>query len=85
MQIKVPGQWRSSGLGKVMSKKPAKRRHGRYLLKAASAYKWAVERRDGSSGAASPVRHVQSRAGWGCLKRARVTERDRVQNPGSGL
>ena len=59
MQIKVPGQWRSSGLGKVMSKKPAKRRHG--LLKAASAYKRAVERRDGSSGAASPVRHVYNR------------------------
>jgi hypothetical protein len=60
-RITVPGQWRSAGMGKIMSNKPAKRAHGRYLLDAATAYKKAVKRRDGSSGAASKVRHIYNR------------------------
>jgi len=61
VHIWVPGDWRSTGLGKVMSKSKHKRAHGRYLLNAAKEYKRAMRRRDGSSGAASPVRHVYNR------------------------
>jgi hypothetical protein len=61
MGIDVGGHWKSTGIGKVMSKNKRKRAHGRYLLNAASAYKKAAKRKDGSSGAASPVRHIYNR------------------------
>ena len=38
-----------------------KRAMRRYQLDAASNYKKALQRRDGSSGAASPMRHVYNR------------------------
>ena len=59
--VEVPGNWRSAGIGKLMSKSKRKRHHGRYLLNAASEYAKAMKRRDGSRGAASPVRHIYKR------------------------
>jgi hypothetical protein len=61
MGMEVAGGWRSAGRGKVMAKTAHKRAHGRYLLKASREYAKATKRKDGSSGAASPVRHVYSR------------------------
>jgi hypothetical protein len=61
MGVEVPGNWKSAGIGKLMSKSKRKRQHGRYLLNAASEYAKAMKRQDGSSGAASPVRHIYNR------------------------
>jgi len=52
---------RHAGLGLVRSKKARKRWHGRYLLNAAREDRKAIKRRDGSAGAASPVRHIYNR------------------------
>jgi hypothetical protein len=61
MQIKIPRRWRSTGIVKVRSRNERTRRHGRYLLDAEREYAKAVRRRDGSSGAASSVRHIYNR------------------------
>jgi hypothetical protein len=61
MGIEVGGRWRSTGLSKIKFKNERKRRHGRYLLNAAREYAIAAKRKDGSSGAASEVRHLYSR------------------------
>jgi hypothetical protein len=55
------GDMRSFALGKLRSKSERKRQYGRYLLDAMTAYTKAKKRREGSSGAASPVRHVYNR------------------------
>jgi hypothetical protein len=59
--VEVPGNWKSAGIGKLMSKSKRKRQFGHYLLNAASEYAKAMKRRDGSRGAASPVRHIYNR------------------------
>jgi hypothetical protein len=61
MALESPGKFRGIAVSKLMSKNPRKRRLGRYLLDAASEYAKAVKRKDGSSGAASPVRHIYNR------------------------
>jgi hypothetical protein len=44
-------------------KSPVKRLRREYLLKAGAEFKKAAKRRDGSQGAASPVRHIDPKTG----------------------
>jgi hypothetical protein len=59
--LESPGKFRCVAVSKLMSKSKRKRQFGRYLLNAASEYAKAMKRRDGSRGAASPVRHIYNR------------------------
>jgi hypothetical protein len=67
MGFEVAGHWKSTGRSMIMSKDKRKWQHGRYLLNAAREYARALKRREGSSGAASPVRHIYNRHRDGAL------------------
>ena len=63
MGIEHDGEWKKTAVRKLRSADLADQVYGRYLLGASDAYRDAMRRRDGSQGAASPVRRIDPATG----------------------